>query len=66
MTFVNYDVLETIEIRHMIHHASNGGKGYSIDIFTSYRSTIATAIEDTIALQLGKVLLKNFLTGLKD
>ena len=50
----------------MIHHASDGCKGYSVYILTSYRSTIATAIEDTIALQLGKVLLKNFLTGLKD
>ena len=50
----------------MVHHASDGGKGYSVYILTSYRGTIATAIEDTIALQLGKVLLKNFLTGLKD
>ena len=50
----------------MIHHASDGGKGYSIYILTSYRGTIATAIKYSIALQLGKVLLKYFLAGLKD
>lgn len=49
----------------MVHYASDGGKGYSVYIFTPYRGTIATAIEDSIALQLGKVLLKNFLTRLK-